>query len=77
MRFISLTLVLLLPLPALMAQQLKKKNSNQSPEGPVALNAGPMTIAGEITGDRVSDSNKQGDWPAIANGRDGDRKSVV
>jgi hypothetical protein len=56
------------------AQQGKKKKNNPNspnPEGPVALNLGPMTIAGEISGERVSNPDKQGDWPAITCARDG------
>jgi hypothetical protein len=74
LRKISVALILLLTAFGLSAQQGKKKKNNAagaSPEGPVEINAGPMTVAGEITGERVSDPGKQGDWPAITYGRDG------
>ena len=35
-------------------------------EGGARVNLPPAQIAGEITGDRASDPDKQGDWPAIA-----------
>ena len=44
---------------------------SQNPEGPTGVGLPPAQIAGELPGDRVSDSGKQGDWPAIAYGRDG------
>src|SRR5271170_4149736 len=40
-------------------------------EGPVQANLPPATIAGELAGERVSNPGKQGDWPAIAYGKDG------
>jgi hypothetical protein len=43
----------------------------QSPEGPAVTNLGPATLAGEIPASRVSDSGKQGDWPAVAAAEDG------
>ena len=45
--------------------------SADAQEGPAAMNLPAATIAGEIAGDRVSDPDKQGDWPAIAYARDG------
>jgi len=73
LRFTSLALAALLCLPPLAGQQAKKKNAagNANPEGPITLTMGPLTIAGEIAGDRVSDPNRQGDWPAIVNAADG------
>src|SRR5258708_5642506 len=44
---------------------------NQNPEGPAAVNLPPAVVAGEIQGDRVSNPEKQGDWPAIAYTKDG------
>jgi hypothetical protein len=80
LRKISIALVLLLCTLPLSAQQAKKKKKNNpnspNPEGPVALNMGPMTIAGEISGERVSDPNKQGDWPAVTYGRDGSEWAI-
>ena len=80
LRYTSLALIVLLScsLP-LAGQQAKKKKNNPNspnPEGPIALNMGPMTIAGEISGERVSSPNHQGDWPAIATGRDGSQWAV-
>src|ERR1051326_6503038 len=40
-------------------------------EGPALVNLPPATIAGEISAGRVSNVDKQGDWPAIAYARDG------
>ena len=45
-------------------------------EGPVVLNLAPAKIAGEIPGDRVSDPEKQSDWPAIAYAADGSLYAV-
>jgi hypothetical protein len=79
LRYTSIALVVLLcSLPAVGQQGKKKKKAADSanPEGPVVVNAAAMTIAGEIAGDRVSDPNKQGDWPAITNVRDGSQWAV-
>src|SRR5215471_1119526 len=79
-RYRSLAVALLLCTLPLAAQEAKKKKKNAAgganPEGPIALAAGPMTIAGEIAGERVSDPNKQGDWPAITTGRDGSQWAI-
>ena len=40
-------------------------------EGGRRVNLPPAQVAGEIPGERVSNPDKQGDWPAIARGRDG------
>src|SRR5215472_18308176 len=40
-------------------------------EGPARVNLPPAQIAGEISGDRVSNPDKQGDWPAITFAKDG------
>lgn len=40
-------------------------------EGPAKVNLPPATLAGEISGERVSNADKQGDWPAISYARDG------
>ena len=79
MRHISIAVILLLCALPLSAQQGKKKKNaaaGQSPEGPVVLNLGPMTVAGEISGERVSNPDKQGDWPAITFGRDGSEWAI-
>ncbi len=84
MRYTAIALVALLCLLPLDGQESPakkkaKKNAaaaSANPEGPIAFDAGPMTIAGEIAGDRVSDPNKQGDWPAITNAHDGSQWAV-
>ncbi|MDQ6665356.1 MAG: hypothetical protein M3Z23_13300 [Acidobacteriota bacterium] len=43
----------------------------QNPEGPAANNLPAAQIGGEVPGDRVSNPDKQGDWPAIAYAKDG------
>src|SRR5260370_14767500 len=40
-------------------------------EGRGGANLPPAQIAGEISGERISNPGKQGDWPAIAYGKDG------
>ena len=45
--------------------------SAQNPEAPANLNLPAAQISGQIPGERVSDPDKQGDWPAIAYARDG------
>ena len=55
----------------LLAPAQNRPRANQNPEGPVNVNLPPAQIAGEITGERVSDPGKQSDWPAIAYGKDG------
>jgi hypothetical protein len=77
LRYTSIAAIaLLLSLPLAGQQPKKKKNNQGNPEGPVTLNAGPMTIAGEVAGDRVSNPDKQGDWPSIANTRDGSQWAI-
>ena len=78
MRKTSVAAILLLCTVSLPAQQAKKKNNPNSPnpEGAVAADMGPLTIAGEISGDRVSDPGKQGDWPAITSGSDGSEWAI-
>jgi hypothetical protein len=51
--------VLLMPTPA------------QNPEGPANVGLPPAQIAGEVAGERISNPDKQGDWPAIASAKDG------
>ncbi|MDQ2899679.1 MAG: hypothetical protein M3Y07_07740, partial [Acidobacteriota bacterium] len=43
----------------------------QNPERAAANNMPAAQIAGEIPGDRVSNPDKQGDWPAITYAKDG------
>src|SRR5215467_3670170 len=49
----------------------KKKQTADNPEGPQIVNLGPAKIAGEIPGERVSEMQKQSDWPSIATTADG------
>jgi len=64
-------LVCALPLNAQQAQNNENNPRPVNPEGPIAVNMPPMTIAGEVAGQRVSNPEKQGDWPAIAYASDG------
>ena len=59
-----LSMRLVLPL-LLTAVSVCAQEGARQPELP------PATIAGELPGERVSDPGKQGDWPAIAYGKDG------
>ena len=43
----------------------------QNPEGPAAVDLPEAQIAGTIAGERFSNPEKQGDWPAIAAAADG------
>lgn len=71
MRFSSLLpLSVLLVSFSLFAQPVEEK-FHPDPTGPTAADLPPAQIAGELPGDLVSDSGKQGDWPAIAYTRDG------
>src|SRR5881396_1306857 len=64
--------LLLISMLALHAQaQKKKKKGGDNPEGPQVVNLGPARLAGEISGERVSDPGKQSDWPAVAAAADG------
>src|SRR6476646_5106555 len=62
--------LLLVPTLALYAQGKKNKKAD-NPEGPQIVNLGEARLAGEISGERVSDPGKQSDWPAIAAAADG------
>jgi hypothetical protein len=53
------------------AQGKKKKKAADNPEGPQIVNLGEAKLAGEIPGERVSEPEKQSDWPAIATAADG------
>jgi len=46
-------------------------NAVRAQEGPARVDLPPAQLAGEILGDRVSNPDKQGDWPAIAATQDG------
>ena len=71
MRFSSLLPIsVLLASFSLFAQPVQEK-FHPDPTGPTAADLPPAQIAGELPGDLVSDSGKQGDWPAIAYTRDG------
>ena len=48
----------------------------QNPEGPANVSLPPAQIAGELAGERVSNPDKQGDWPAIAYTKDGSLYAV-
>lgn len=48
-----------------------RQGSVQNPEGPQSVALPAAQTAGEVPGDRVGNPDKQGDWPAIAYGRDG------
>ena len=63
--------LLLLSALALHAQGQKKKKGGNNPEGPQIVNLGEAKLAGEISGERVSDPERQSDWPAVAAASDG------
>ena len=63
--------LLLISTLALLAQGQKKKKGINNPEGPQVVNLGEAKLAGEISGERVSDPGKQSDWPAVAAAADG------
>ena len=45
--------------------------SAQDPEGRRNVNLPAAQIAGEVAGERISNPDKQGDWPALAYGEEG------
>src|ERR1700704_5758603 len=49
----------------------KKQAAVDNPEGLQIVNLPQARIAGEIPGERVSEAEKQSDWPAIATTADG------
>ncbi len=60
--------------PGLVGAQKKgqrKQAQGTNPEAAAAPSLADAKIAGEIQGDRASDPNQQGDWPAAAYTRDG------
>ena len=58
-----LACLLLITTLSLQAQaQKKKKKGGDNPEGPQVVNLGEAKLAGEISGERVSDPGKQSDW---------------
>src|SRR6478672_5155115 len=65
--------LLLVPTLALLAQQGKKKNKKggDNPEGPQIVNLGVAKLAADTPGERVSEVEKQSDWPAVAAAADG------
>ena len=67
----KLLCLLLISTLALHAQAQKKKKGANNPEGPQIVNLGEAKLAGEISGERVSDPEKQSDWPAVAAASDG------
>src|SRR5258708_22472625 len=44
--------------------------------GPANVNLPPAQVAGEVAGERVSNPDNQGDWPAIARAKDGSLYAV-
>src|SRR5467141_1716962 len=62
---------LLLALAAVPVGSQQRQTSPVNPEGAVVVDLAPATIAGEISGDRISNPDRQGDWPAIASSADG------
>ena len=67
-----LACLILITALALYAQgKKKKKQVADNPEGPQIVNLGEAKLAGEIPGERVSEPEKQSDWPAIATASDG------
>jgi hypothetical protein len=62
--------MLLLATLALNAQGKKNKKAD-NPEGPQIVNLGEARLAGEISGERVSDAGKQSDWPSVTAATDG------
>src|SRR5712664_1655380 len=68
-RFACLLLIASL---SLYAQAKKgKKGIRDNPEAPQVVDLGEARLAGEISGERVSDPGKQSDWPAVAAAADG------
>src|SRR5206468_7659208 len=69
-RFLCLLLISTL---ALYAQGKKKGGGKKAdnPEGPVMINLGEAKLAADTTGERVSEVEKQSDWPAVAATADG------
>src|SRR5438067_13771886 len=70
--------VLLIATLALYAQGKKKgatKKAN-NPEGPVMVNLGEAKLAADTPGERVSEVEKQSDWPAVAATADGSLYTV-
>src|SRR5712692_4992911 len=63
--------LLLISTLALHAQGQKKKKGGNNPEAQQIVNLGEAKLAGEIPGERVSDPEKQSDWPAVAAAADG------
>src|SRR5258708_39355823 len=69
-RFFCLLLITTLALNA----QGKKKGGGKkadNPEGPVMVNLGEAKLAADTPGERVSEVEKQSDWPAVAATADG------
>ncbi len=71
-----LACLILISAITLHAQGKKKKQAADNPEGPQIVNLGEAKLAGEIPGERVSDPEKQSDWPAIATAADGSLYAV-
>src|SRR6266446_6282254 len=71
----SLFCLLLIPPLSLYAQGKKQKKAD-NPEGPQILNLGQAKLAADIPGERVSEAEKQSDWPAVAGAADGSLYAV-
>src|SRR3954451_19990725 len=68
-RLLCLLLIATLSLHAQGKKKAGKKADN--PEGPVMVDLGEAKLAADIPGERVSEAEKQSDWPAIAATPDG------
>jgi hypothetical protein len=72
------TCLILIAAFMLSAQQKpqKKKGAADNPEGPQIVNLPPAKLGADIAGERVSEEEKQSDWPAITTAADGSLYSV-
>ena len=67
--------LLLIPTLTLYAQAKKQKKAD-NPEGPRIVNLGEAKLAADTPGERVSEAEKQSDWPAVAAAADGSLYAV-
>src|SRR5438046_7420774 len=68
--------LLLIPALSLYAQGKKKQKKADNPEGPQIVDLGQARLAADIPGERVSEAEKQSDWPAVAAAADGSLYAV-